>query len=135
MAKFLHHLFVCENERPAGHPKGCCSAKGSPAVRQRMKDEIDARGWRKIVRANASGCLDQCERGVTVVVYPQNVWYGGVKLEDVPEILDALARDAVVERLRMPDERITGRPAPRGGLLACVSPPSPPRPAETRRNP
>ena len=122
MAKFLHHIFVCENVRPPDHPKGCCSAKGSAAIRQRMKDEIDARGWKRLVRANMAGCLDQCERGVTVAIYPENVWYGGVKLEDVPEILDALARGEVVERLRMPDEKITGRVPPPGGLLACVPP-------------
>lgn len=130
MAKFLHHLFVCENVRPSGHPKGCCSEKGSPAIRQRFKDEIDARGWRKIVRANAAGCLDQCERGVTVVVYPGNVWYGGVTLADVPEILDSLGRGEVVERLAMPEEKITGRAAPPGGLLACAPPP---RPVEPRK--
>jgi (2Fe-2S) ferredoxin len=122
VAKFVHHLFVCENERPPGHPKGCCAARGSPAVRQRFKDEIDARGWRRIVRANKAGCLDQCERGTTVVVYPGNVWYGGVTVADVPAILDALARGEVVERLRMPDEAITGRPLPPGGLLACLPP-------------
>ncbi|MGH7149334.1 MAG: (2Fe-2S) ferredoxin domain-containing protein, partial [Planctomycetota bacterium] len=85
-----------------------------------------------VVRANAAGCLDQCERGVTVVVYPENAWYGGVTLEDVPEILDSLARGEVVERLSMPEERITGRAAPPGGLLACA--PSP-RPAEPRSQP
>jgi (2Fe-2S) ferredoxin len=41
------------------------------------------------MRANAAGCLDQCERGVTVVVYPEQVWYGGVKPEDVPEIVES----------------------------------------------
>ena len=133
MAKFLHHLFVCENERPPGHPKGCCAAKGSKAIRQRMKDEIDARGWRGIVRANAAGCLDQCARGVTVVVYPDNVWYGGVTLGDVPAILDALARGEVVERLRMPEGVITGRAAPPGGLEACVPPARPAAPTGPRR--
>jgi (2Fe-2S) ferredoxin len=118
MAKFLHHVFVCENERPPGHPKGCCSAKGSAAVRQRMKDEIDARGWHRIVRASKAGCLDQCATGTTVVIYPDDIWYQGVTVDDVSEILDGLARGTVVERLRLPDEKITGRGAPPGGLAA-----------------
>ena len=41
-----------------------------------------------MVRANAAGCLDQCARGVTVVVYPEQCWYGGVKVEDVRQIVE-----------------------------------------------
>jgi (2Fe-2S) ferredoxin len=114
VARFEHHLFVCENVRPPENPRGCCSAKGSPAVRERFKDLIAARGLKSIVRANSAGCLDQCGNGVTVVVYPEQVWYGRVTLEDVPEILDAIERGGVVERLRIPDEKLTGRRAPAG---------------------
>ena len=54
------------------------------------------------MRANAAGCLDQCARGVTVVVYPEQVWYGGVKVDDVREIIDEhLFGGVPVERLRM----------------------------------
>jgi len=73
-----------------------------------MKDAIDKRGWRKIVRANKAGCLDQCERGVTVVVYPENIWYGGVQKQDVEEILDSLEENKAVERLVIPEDKITG---------------------------
>lgn len=109
MAKFRHHLFVCENVRPADHPRGCCSAKGSVELRQAFKDEIDRRKLKGIVRANAAGCLDQCAYGPTVVVYPEQIWYGGVKIEDVPRILDALEKGEAVESLRLPDEHLTGR--------------------------
>jgi len=113
MAAFRHHLFVCENERPAGHPRGCCGAERGGAVRARFKEEIRARGLQGVVRANQAGCLDQCALGVTVVVYPRAVWYGGVTPADVPEILDALAAGTVVERLVIPPERLTGRaPSP-----------------------
>jgi (2Fe-2S) ferredoxin len=54
------------------------------------------------VRANAAGCLDQCARGVTVVVYPDQTWYGGVTAADVPEIVQSHLIDGVpVDRLRM----------------------------------
>lgn len=109
MARFRHHIFVCENLRPADSPKGCCAAKGSETVRQAIKDEIDRRGWRKVVRASAAKCLDQCALGVTVVVYPEDIWYGGVRLADVSEILDSLREGRVVERLRIPDEKLSGR--------------------------
>lgn len=57
------------------------------------------------IRANKAGCLDQCELGVSVVVYPDGVWYGRVTLEDVNEIIEShLIAGKPVERLRVPDD-------------------------------
>jgi len=57
------------------------------------------------VRANRSGCLDQCEYGPTVVIYPQAIWYGRVRSEDVPRIIDeTVIAGRVIEELRIPDE-------------------------------
>jgi (2Fe-2S) ferredoxin len=109
VGRFEHHLFICENVRPPVNPRGCCSAKGSPQVRAKFKELIEQRGWKGLVRANSAGCLDQCANGVTVVVYPEQIWYGRVTVDDVAEILDALAQGRVVERLRIPDEKLTGR--------------------------
>src|SRR5438132_6177185 len=88
MPSFQRHVFVCINERPADHPKGCCKARGGIEVRDKLKAELTARGLSKTIRANNSGCLDQCERGVTVVVYPEQVWYGGVTVDDITEIVE-----------------------------------------------
>jgi (2Fe-2S) ferredoxin len=105
MPSFQRHVFVCTNERPADDPRGCCKAKGGVEVRDKMKAELKARGISKLVRANNAGCLDQCERGVTVVVYPEQVWYGGVTVDDVAEIIDKhLVGGQVVERLLIPNQ-------------------------------
>ena len=105
MPYFQRHVFVCTNERPADHPKGSCKAKGGVEVRDCLKKELTARGISKLVRANNAGCLDQCEHGVSVVVYPEQVWYGGVKVEDIPELVDKhLVGGEVVERLLQPDQ-------------------------------
>lgn len=102
MARFEKHVFICTNERPAGHPKGCCKEKGSEQVRDAMKKEIAARGMNKRIRINASGCLDACEFGVAIVVYPEAIWYGGVRVEDVSEIIEShLTGNVPVERLRI----------------------------------
>jgi (2Fe-2S) ferredoxin len=85
---FQRHVFVCTNERAADNPKGCCKSKGGPEVRDALKKELSARGLSGEVRANNAGCLDQCEHGVTVVVYPEQVWYGGVTVADIPELVD-----------------------------------------------
>ena len=109
MAKFQHHILICTNERAPDNPKGCCSAKGSLAVVKAFKIGLVKRGLRRIVRANSSGCLDQCARGTTVVVYPEGTWYGGVTEGDVDEILDAhILGGNPVERLVLRPEDLTG---------------------------
>jgi (2Fe-2S) ferredoxin len=102
--RFERHVFVCENRRPEGHPRGCCAAAGGTEVKEALKAEIKARGLQTRVRANSAGCLDACEHGVALVVYPEGVWYGGVTPADVPEIVDRhLVGGATVERLVIRD--------------------------------
>ena len=105
MPTFLRHVFVCTNERAADHPRGSCKLKGSVEVRDELKKVLGERGLKKLVRANAAGCLDQCEAGVSVVVYPEQVWYGNVTLADVAEIVEKhILGGEVVTRLLMPDQ-------------------------------
>lgn len=107
MASFTHHVFICTNTRPAEHPRGCCNADGAATLRERFKDEIARRHLKTTVRANTAGCLDQCEHGPTVVVYPEGVWYGLVRPEDVQEIVEChFLAGRPVERLRIKPECI-----------------------------
>jgi len=100
--RFRHHVFVCENVRPPDDPRGSCGAKGSASIRAALKEELARRGLKKQVRANASGCLDACAHGPSIVVYPEGVWYGHVRPEDVPEIVEShLVNGVPVERLRL----------------------------------
>jgi len=102
MSIYEKHVFVCENERPDDHPRGCCSAKGSMEILRRLKEETEKAGLRPRVRINAAGCLSLCENGPMVVVYPEGVWYARVSPEDVDEIVrDHLAGGKPVERLRL----------------------------------
>jgi (2Fe-2S) ferredoxin len=106
MSRYQRHVFVCINERPAGHPKGCCLEKGSANVRDQLKAELGKRGLAGIVRANNSGCLDACEHGVSMVIYPDAIWYGGVTVEDIPEIIDrTIVGGEVIQRLLIKDSR------------------------------
>jgi (2Fe-2S) ferredoxin len=105
MPSLQRHVFVCINERAADNPKGCCKRRGGDEVRDRLKAELAARGLSKIIRANNAGCLDQCEHGVTVVVYPEQVWYGNVTVDDVREIVDKhLIGGEIVTRLALPGQ-------------------------------
>ncbi len=102
--RFERHVFICTNERAASDARGCCHARGAEEVHDAFKKAIKERGLSRRFRANRSGCLDACARGVTVVVYPDGVWYGGVSVADVPEIIDRhLLGGEPVERLRLPE--------------------------------
>jgi (2Fe-2S) ferredoxin len=105
--KFERHVFVCLNERPDGHPRGCCAAKDAHLLHQRLKELVAARGLAGRIRINKAGCLDVCEHGASVVVYPEAVWYGGVTPADAEELVDRhLIAGQPVERLRLGGEEL-----------------------------
>lgn len=105
MPKFQQHIFVCSNQRSAGHSRGCCDAAGSDQLRATLKAELKRRNLTPLVRANQAGCLDQCEDGPVLVIYPQAIWYGNVRLEDVPRIVEqTIVQGIILEDLRIPDE-------------------------------
>ena len=113
MPHFERHVFVCGNQREAGHPRGCCAAKDAAGVRAAFKAALRQHGLIGRVRANDAGCLDQCEHGVTVVVYPEQVWYGFVTPADVPEIVAShVVGGRPVERLRLAEGCVNAASCP-----------------------
>ena len=114
MTAFTHHIFVCGNQRNCEHPRGCCDPEGNNALRNSLKAALKERaaevegedGHQKLFRVNSAGCLDQCELGPTMVVYPQGVWYGKVQPSDIPRIVESLVNGTVVEDLVIPDEML-----------------------------
>ena len=104
MPRFERHIFICTNQRPEGHPRGCCNPSGAGELHRLFKVKLAQRGIQVTVRANKSGCLDQCEIGPTVVVYPEAVWYGHVSSADVDEIIEShIVGGRPVDRLIIPD--------------------------------
>jgi (2Fe-2S) ferredoxin len=72
----------------------------SARAKQRVK-ELGLSGPGK-VRVNQAGCLDRCEEGPVIVVYPEEVWYTYVDRADVDEIIEEhLRHGRIVERLRL----------------------------------
>lgn len=95
------HVFICVNQRPPGHPMGSCAEKGSREIYNKMMEALqtDPALFMTTV-VTPTGCLGPCGVGPTIVVYPEGVWYGNVKLSDVEEIVDKhLKNGEVVERL------------------------------------
>jgi (2Fe-2S) ferredoxin len=113
---FEHHVFVCHNARPEGAPRPSCTTDGKSDLFTELQQRVKAAGLGGRVRINKSGCLDQCEHGPTVVVYPEGVWYGGVQPEDAAEIVEQhLVGGRPVERLRMAEECVNTKSCPHRG--------------------
>ncbi len=107
MPRFTSHIFVCCNRREPGHTRGCCDPQGQETLRACFKQELKRRQLGPLVRANAAGCLDQCELGPTVVIYPQEIWYGHVTVDDVPRIIETtIIGGRVLEDLLIPDNQL-----------------------------
>jgi (2Fe-2S) ferredoxin len=95
------HVFACTNQRPPGHERGCCMDKGAERLRNYMKRRAKEMGL-KDVRINGAGCLDRCELGPCIVIYPEGVWYSPKNEADVDEILTThLQNGGRVERLML----------------------------------
>ena len=101
------------NTRPADAPRPSCTRDGTSELHARLQQLSREAGLGAKVRINKSGCLDQCEHGPTVVVYPDAVWYGHVQPEDAEEIVtEHLVGGRPVERLRLADACVNTKSCP-----------------------
>jgi (2Fe-2S) ferredoxin len=102
MSHFKHHLFFCCNQREPG--ANCCNNHGAQDLRDYAKNKVKALGLagEGKVRINQAGCLDRCDKGPVLVVYPEAVWYTYIDREDIDEIVtEHLQHGRVVERLKI----------------------------------
>tara|TARA_B100000214_G_C23906490_1_gene599125 strand:- start:235 stop:594 length:360 start_codon:yes stop_codon:yes gene_type:complete len=98
--KYQKHIFICINERPKDSPRGDCKRCGGMEIRMKFVQLINQYGLKGKVRANKAGCLDVCELGAAVVIYPDNIWYTEIKVEDVEEIfITSVIGNKIVNRL------------------------------------
>ncbi len=99
---YRYHVFFCTNQRPDG--EACCNNFNSKDMRDYAKNRTKELGiaGKGGVRINTAGCLDRCDEGPVVVVYPEGTWYTWVDREDVDEIIERhLVNGEVVERLKI----------------------------------
>jgi len=105
------HVFCCINERESGHPRGSCSARGAQPLQAYLKARGKELGLGSRARMNKSGCLERCELGPVMVIYPEGVWYTYSTRRDIDEILDrhVLGGERVERLLLKPGQTL---PAP-----------------------
>ena len=103
------HVFICVNQRaPEALRKSCGEAHGMEIV-EAFKKKLKERNLPIKLRAQKAGCLDICDFGQTVAVYPEGIFYVGVELSDVDEIIEEhIVNNRPVERLRLERVREKG---------------------------
>lgn len=102
MSFFDKHVFFCTNQRANGET--CCASHGANDLRAYAKDKVKALGLagEGKVRINSAGCLDRCDQGPVMVVYPEGIWYTYVDKDDLDEIVEShLKNGKPVERLKI----------------------------------
>lgn len=102
MSYYRYHVFFCCNQRDDG--RACCNDHDAQQMRDYAKARVKELGLagKDRVRVNQAGCMDRCEEGPVVAVYPQGVWYTYVDRHDIDEIIEEhLVNGRVVQRLRI----------------------------------
>lgn len=101
---YKYHVFFCLNQREPGAERPSCANCNAQAMQEYAKKRVKKLGLAGPgqVRINKAGCLDRCEEGPTIVVYPEGTWYTYIDETDIDEIVDShLANGKVVERLKI----------------------------------
>ena len=104
MSYYKHHLFFCINQREKG--EACCQRFDAKNARDYVKQRVKSLGLHEPeqIRVNNAGCLNRCELGPVIVVYPEAVWYTYIDRSDLDEIIEEhLINGRTVERLKLPE--------------------------------
>ena len=97
---YTKHIFICTNQRPEGAAKPSCGEEHGMALVSEFKKQVKEKGLSVEIRAHKTGCLDVCDFGPALVVYPEGVFYQHVQISDVAEIVEEhLIANRVVQRL------------------------------------
>ncbi|MEY3219535.1 MAG: hypothetical protein RIT27_892 [Pseudomonadota bacterium] len=102
MSYYTYHVFFCTNQREDGEQ--CCEQSSALEMRHYAKSKTKALGLVRSgkVRINSAGCLNRCEHGPVMVVYPEAIWYTYVDQNDIDDIINEhLVNGRIVERLRI----------------------------------
>ncbi|MBK7181843.1 MAG: (2Fe-2S) ferredoxin domain-containing protein [Bacteroidetes bacterium] len=100
------HIFICVNQRAEGAPRKSCGEAHGMEIVEAFKKKLKEKKLSIKLRAQKSGCLDICDFRQTLVVYPEGIFYVGVSLNDVDEIIEEhIVNNRIVERLKLENVR------------------------------
>ena len=96
------HIFVCINCRNSSRKS--CGDQGL-AINTKFKQLLSLSAQKDNIRINKSGCLDLCELGPAMVVYPNKIWYKNVSIDDCEEIFaKTILKDEIIDRLSLEED-------------------------------
>jgi (2Fe-2S) ferredoxin len=101
---YKHHVFFCLNERDEGASRPSCAKQNAQEMQEYAKKRVKALGLsgKGEIRINKAGCLDRCEEGPVLVVYPEGIWYTFIDKSDIDEIIEShFVKGQPVERLKI----------------------------------
>jgi len=99
---YKYHVFFCLNQRAPDADRPSCANCNAQAMQEYAKKRVKQLGLAGDgkVRINKAGCMERCEQGPVIVVYPQGTWYTYLDEADIDEIVDShLVNGKIVERL------------------------------------
>jgi len=98
--KYDKHIFICTNQRPPNASRKSCGEAHGLELVSAFKTKLKEKNLPIKIRAQKTGCLDICDFGPTLVIYPEGVFYVGVEVSDVDEIIDEhIINNRIVTRL------------------------------------
>lgn len=109
------YVWVCNNRRPDGNPKGSCAQRGSEGFRDKLKAACNEAGLARSVRVMTSTCIDACEHGIVAAVMPENAILGTLTEEDIPALIKGLETAGGVFEQPTIAAKVIPRDAPASG--------------------
>ncbi len=75
-------IFVCTNDRKGESPS--CGDHQGDGIFQELRRIAKERGYHPRIRVAQAKCLGKCNQGTNIMVYPDQVWFSEVTMNDVP---------------------------------------------------
>lgn len=102
MPKPKYHVFICTGNKIGNENKGYCFSKGGEDIFKKFNEVVTEQKLEKDVLVTSCGCF-RCrisKKGPNMVIYPQGIWYSGVKVDDVVDIIEMHIKGGkIVDRL------------------------------------
>jgi (2Fe-2S) ferredoxin/SAM-dependent methyltransferase len=89
---YQYHVFVCTQQKL--EDKVYCKDQGAEEVLHELQRQVEREGLSERVEVTPCGCFGLCRRGPVLVVYPEGTWYAGIRVEDVPGIVESHFKNA-----------------------------------------
>lgn len=105
MARPSMHVFVCTQQRPAGHPRGSCAEKGCADVYNAFASALVKHNLFSRIALTQTGCLGPCQTGANVLIYPDAVLYIQMTANDVEQVIEKhlLRGEVLLEKIAPPE--------------------------------